>query len=230
MGVLGDCCGRAPPGEALAAQLTHDTRPVEGRHPVTITLPSSDISLEEIAQYAEKALAVDCWSLHTIPGLLQTEQYARALHASFLPPRSQDETDKTIEALLQQQSVLTAGSGPELTFILDESVLRRIVGGRYVMDRQLEHVWRCARLPRVTLQVAPLNMRHHPGLRRSSMVIRTKAQRMVLTEDHDGTATAVTDDQTVAAFDQHFTILRSYALTPEQSLNLIADIHEKLDE
>jgi Domain of unknown function (DUF5753) len=196
----------------------------------TSTRESADtIPHDWLREFTEKAFAVQYWALHTLPEMLQTEAYARALHACLLPAPGEQEIGKRIAVMREQQALLTAESGPQMTFIVDESVLRRIVGGRHVMSMQLEHVWKCARLPRVTLQVAPLNVPHHPGLHRSATVIETRADRMVFLEDHDGTATPVTDAQRVSALAQHITLLRSYALTPEQSLDLIADIHEKQD-
>jgi Domain of unknown function (DUF5753) len=90
----------------------------------------------------------------------------------------------------------------------------------------LEHLLHVVRLrlPRVTLQVAPLHAPRRPGLHRSATLIETQADRVVYLEDHDGTATAVTDAQSVSTLAQHFAAIRSFALTPELSVDLIMDI------
>jgi Domain of unknown function (DUF5753) len=189
------------------------------------------VAHDRLAEFTEEADAVHYWALHTIPDLLQTEDYARALHTSLLPAPPRGETDKHIAVLRERQALLTAESaesGPQMTFLLDESVLRRVVGGHAVMDRQVDHLLHLVRLglPHLTLQVAPLNTPHHPGLHRSATLIETEADRTAYLEDHDGTATAVTDPQAVSTIAQHFATIRSFALTPQQSVDLLMNLPE----
>jgi Domain of unknown function (DUF5753) len=164
--------------------------------------------------------------------LLQTEEYARTLRGCAIPSVHRDEIEKAVAVLREQQGVLTADPAPQLAFVLDESVLRRFVSvgdGYRVMRDQLRHlVTDCSGLPHLTLQVAPLNTPRLPGLTRSATLVETPTERLAFLEDQDGTATLVATPDATAAVAQHFGVLRSHALTPRQSLDLIKDIYEEL--
>lgn len=109
-----------------------------------------------------------------VPGLLQTEAYARALVQ--IPgkgkPRNEDEIDKRVRLRLERQSVLRRESNPlALDVILSEPVLRRPLGGHAVMADQLRHINDVGKLPNVTVRVAPLSPDPHLGLDTGPFVI-----------------------------------------------------------
>src|SRR5262249_14551798 len=98
-----------------------------------------------------------------MPGLLQTEEYTRAvLNLHEIPA---DKADLYVASRRERQELLDREDPPEFFFIIDESVLLRSIGGKSVMQRQLQHLLRLARYPRVTIQVLPFSIGVHPGLR-----------------------------------------------------------------
>jgi transcriptional regulator with XRE-family HTH domain len=104
-----------------------------------------------------------------LPGLLQTEDYARAITAKILLRGADtDEVRARIEVrMARQRSLLERMDGaapPELIVALDEAVLRRPVGGVAVMRRQLDHLLDMAVRPSITVVVVPLRLEGHPGL------------------------------------------------------------------
>ena len=99
-----------------------------------------------------------------IPGLLQTEDYARAVIVGGLPMASHTEVEQRVEARLERQALLTSDTSLELWAIVDEAAIRRIVGGHEIMQAQLKHVLLVAQAPNVTFQMIPYDKGAHPGM------------------------------------------------------------------
>ena len=101
-----------------------------------------------------------------VPGLLQTVDYARAIHEGALPRLSPETIDQRLEVRRNRQAILTRAEPPAPQFraIIDEAVLHRIVGGASVMSAQLDHVIKLSRLPNVTVQVLGYEAGAHPAL------------------------------------------------------------------
>ncbi|HEY0359809.1 MAG TPA: helix-turn-helix transcriptional regulator, partial [Mycobacteriales bacterium] len=99
-----------------------------------------------------------------IPGLLQTEDYARAVTDGILCDAAPDLTRQRVEVRLTRQRLLTQESPPQLWTVIDEAALHRVVGGPGVMRAQLEALAERATLPNVTVQVVPFEAGAHPGM------------------------------------------------------------------
>jgi hypothetical protein len=99
-----------------------------------------------------------------VPGLLQTEDYARGvLRSGAIGQTSPDEIERHVALRLQRQQLLTRDDAPRLWVVMDETVLRRRVGGPEVMRAQLDRLLEATKLPNVTLQVVPFANGPHPG-------------------------------------------------------------------
>ncbi|MET7718934.1 helix-turn-helix transcriptional regulator [Streptomyces sp. NPDC005407] len=100
-----------------------------------------------------------------IPGLFQTEEYIRALAAGTAQGASLERLDRLVEARLARQELLEGDEGPQRLFmILDESVIRRQVGGPKVMRAQMERLAELAAHPRITIQILPFSVGAHQGI------------------------------------------------------------------
>ncbi|WP_037766351.1 helix-turn-helix domain-containing protein [Streptomyces sp. 142MFCol3.1] len=99
-----------------------------------------------------------------VPGLLQTEEYARAVMGAYNRGASEELVDRYIEGRLARQEMLLGDEGPELFFVIDESVVRRRVGSRGVMRAQLEQLAELATRPRITVEILPFSIGAHPGI------------------------------------------------------------------
>ncbi|MER6607454.1 helix-turn-helix transcriptional regulator [Streptomyces sp. NPDC000927] len=99
-----------------------------------------------------------------IPGLAQTERYARAVIRGVLPTASQKEVDQRVQARIERQAVLTKPNPLQLWAIMDEAAVRRMVGGPAVMREQAQHLIRLAEEPNVTLQLIPFGTGAHAGM------------------------------------------------------------------
>jgi transcriptional regulator with XRE-family HTH domain len=101
---------------------------------------------------------------HFVPGLLQTPEYARGvLTSGAIGQTSPEDIDDHVALRMRRQELLTRPDAPRLWVVMDETVLRRPVGGPEVMRAQIDKLLDAAELPHVTLQVAPFSNGPHPG-------------------------------------------------------------------
>ena len=105
-----------------------------------------------------------------VPGLLQTEDYARAVFGARFGITN-EEIDEQVAARLKRQEILVRDEPPTLWVILDESVLRRPVGGRYVMREQIGRLIEACRRPHVSVQVISSSVGAHRGLWAGAFII-----------------------------------------------------------
>ena len=98
-----------------------------------------------------------------IPGLLQTADYARAMFRGGARELDREEIERRVEVRLSRQQVLTGEDRPRLWVVIDEAVIRRIVGGPATMRLQLQHLIEAAEQGKTTLQVVPFSAGAHAG-------------------------------------------------------------------
>ncbi|MET9364391.1 helix-turn-helix transcriptional regulator [Streptomyces sp. NPDC006632] len=101
---------------------------------------------------------------HFVPGLLQTEEYARhVMRSGALGATNDADIDRHVALRMERQSLLTREDAPRLWVVMDETVLRRPVGTPQVMRDQIDRLLEASTLPNVTVQVAEFASGHHPG-------------------------------------------------------------------
>jgi hypothetical protein len=171
------------------------------------------------------ARAVRTWELGYVPGLLQTEGYARAvLSSSGL--RSADEVERLVKVRSQRQQRLVEAPEPlELWAVMDHVGLLRPVGGRTVMREQLKYLAEASAQPNVTLQIYPLEKDAHPGMKGAFTLLDFGATDPLIgyVDSHAGNLFMEKDRQT-RALAHTFDRLRAGALDPEESAALLNDL------
>jgi transcriptional regulator with XRE-family HTH domain len=156
-----------------------------------------------------------------VPGLLQTEEYARALFTAHCPPLPDEMIEQHIEARISRQRVLTKTPPVDLSFIIGESVLLNAVGGRDVMRTQLDHLLQAGAQRNVEIQVMPAATGFHPGLNGPMVLLETLEHRQVGYFESQGIGLVVTDPGKVSTFGLRYGKLRSQALNADESVRLI---------
>lgn len=111
-----------------------------------------------------EATSIEVYQTGTVPGLLQTAEYARAMLLVEVPPFSEQELEQRLQARLTRQAHLLRSQGPRYHAILDESILHRQVGGPLVMRSQLQQIIQSTQLHNVTIQVIPFDIGAHPAM------------------------------------------------------------------
>lgn len=106
----------------------------------------------------ESASQIQIYELQFVPGLLQTEEYARAIAIHGRPEFTPEDMERRITLRMQRQKVLSSIKAPKLWAVIDESVLHRPIGGRQVARAQIEHLLELAKLPHITVQIVPYRL------------------------------------------------------------------------
>lgn len=156
-----------------------------------------------------------------IPGLLQTEAYARAVFAGHCPPLAEEIIDQHTEARLSRQKLLERVPLAELTFIIGEQALRNPVAEEEVMRGQRQRLLRVGRLRNVEIQVMPANSGFHAGLNGPFVVLETQDHQHLGYVESQEVGCVVSEPAEVSAFGMRYGKLRSQALNSVESARLI---------
>ncbi|MGV9328291.1 helix-turn-helix domain-containing protein [Streptosporangium sandarakinum] len=109
----------------------------------------------------ESASGIRNYEVQFVPGLLQSEDYARAVILLGFPAASEEELERRVRLRMARQRVLRGPEPPHLWAVLDEAVLRRPLGGAEVMRGQIDHILAALELPNVTVQIVPFSVGGH---------------------------------------------------------------------
>lgn len=167
-----------------------------------------------------------------VPGLLQTADYARAIHEAAVPEVSTPELtpdiiDQRVEARIRRQAVLTKQDPLIFSSVMDEAVLHRLVGGPSVMMAQLKQLTDMAELGNVTLQVIPYSRGAHPALESTFYILDFNAAvpSVVYVEGLVGWI-YLERAEDIRRYRRVYDYLARIALPPEESVKLISEIRK----
>ncbi|MFD0972432.1 helix-turn-helix domain-containing protein [Plantactinospora endophytica] len=185
------------------------------------------IWLREWIVLEREAAALRWYEQSFIPGIFQTEAYARAtlgVGKLFTP----DEIDKRVASRMERQSILSREKPPSLTVVLDQSVLERTVGrSGKLMAEQLDHLIVCAELPSVQVHVVPSDVGLYPGLAGSFIIATMEDNRQYGHLDHQIGADIIERPSDIANLTRSWEAVRSEALPNRQSLDLIKEVAKR---
>ncbi|MEV6002236.1 helix-turn-helix transcriptional regulator [Streptomyces griseomycini] len=159
-----------------------------------------------------------------LPGLMQTEAYARELHTTGAHLAAED-IDRAVRVRLERQEMLARPDSPEAWFIVNEGAVRNVIGDRELMREQLERVLDSAALPNVTLQVLPFDSGTYPATGSFTMLGFPAPEDPDLVY-RDGITDAVylEGEHHVREYTRAFDGLRAAALSPQRSAQLIKSV------
>ncbi|MFD2120604.1 helix-turn-helix domain-containing protein [Streptomyces cirratus] len=168
-----------------------------------------------------KAVSLWVYSTHVLHGLLQTEAYARQVFVDHWPPVAAEEIENRLTARLDRQALLYRDPPPVLCFVLEETFLRRKVGGDLIWREQLHHLLECGRLPHVSIQLIPLECEEALGSEGSMTVAETSQHRMLGYVEGQGQSWVISDRAVVSEMVQRHANIRGMALSPKDSARRI---------
>jgi transcriptional regulator with XRE-family HTH domain len=174
----------------------------------------------------ESASLIRAYEPQVVPGLLQTEGYIRAITAASFPAATEDFTERAVALRLARQQLLGRLDPPEYRVVLDETVLRRTIGGHKVMRAQLEHLIQAAGQPQVTIQVIPFAAGWHPALYGMFNIFRFPAAQLpdiVYTEALTGAYYLDKPDES-ARYTEALDRLCAQAASPEHTITILGEI------
>ncbi|MDK1472450.1 helix-turn-helix transcriptional regulator [Streptomyces sp. 549] len=184
-----------------------------------------------LPQWAERYVRLEseaveiCKSSAVVPGLLQTEGYARAM-LNTGRPGCEEVLQARVATRLGRQNVLDRTEAPVLWCIIDESVVRRPVGGREEMRSQLAHLVQAAARPRVVLQVLPFDQGEYAAMDGALTVLTLSDGRRVAYLEGHNSGVLVENQARVSELALTYDLLRAQALPPDRSVAMIREAME----
>ncbi|GAA4094827.1 Scr1 family TA system antitoxin-like transcriptional regulator [Streptomyces sp. NPDC048491] len=182
--------------------------------------------------FERRAVSISEYQPMAVPGLLQTEAYARVLLSMGRLGRigHADALDVQLEARLKRQEIINRTQPPALWFIVEESLLRRPVGGPLVMAEQLGHMVTMSEHPAVNLQVLPESIGAHPALGGALTVLALPERANVAYLEGSSSGQLFEEAQAVARYGLIYDHLQAHALTPRESVALLRLAQEDMIE
>ncbi|MEU9465344.1 helix-turn-helix transcriptional regulator [Streptomyces avermitilis] len=178
----------------------------------------------DAARLEAEAVELHVYANHAIPGLLQTEEYARAVFAMRRPLLDEETVEQRVVARLTRQEIFSRMPLPTISFVIEETVLHRPLGGRGVMRGQLEQLLLHGHRRNVEIQVMPTEREEHGGLAGPFTLIETLEGRRIAYVEAHKTSRLYTERTSVREVEEQYGILRAQALTPRESLSLIEQL------
>ncbi|MGW7359315.1 helix-turn-helix domain-containing protein [Streptomyces sp. NPDC054802] len=177
--------------------------------------------VRDLAKLEADAVEMGAYASVTVHGLLQTEEYARALYGERRPAFTEEQVERFVAARMSRQSVFERQPAPLLTFVQEEGTLGRPTGGRMVLRRQLERLLELSALRHVEIQVMPTDTEEHAGLDGSHRVLKLKDGTTVGHNEVQLTSRLISDPKEVQILEMRYGLIRAQALTPRLSRTFI---------
>jgi transcriptional regulator with XRE-family HTH domain len=157
-----------------------------------------------------------------VPGLLQIEEYTRAVMKAEQKPKG---LEQAISARMERQKILyrEEPDPPRLWVVLDEGVIRRQVGGSEVMRKQLDHLLNLAECYNVTIQIVPASIGAYPGLEGGFSILSFDEGADIAFAEAAGGGHIIEQQKDVAATVTRFELIRAQAIRVEESIGLIRE-------
>jgi hypothetical protein len=191
----------------------------------------------QFVDYESQASRICVYQALFVPGLLQTDDYARAIAARVIRRSADDESvNARVEIRMGRQrdvfARMNGASALNLVMVLDEAVLLRPVGGNAVMIRQLDRLIEAAALPSVELVVVPLHLDGHPGLGGTFELLEFPNAEIpaVLFVESAACDFVVTNPEITRAYRENLDALRTRGRTGDDAVAAIRDVRRSLGD
>ncbi|WP_171166539.1 helix-turn-helix transcriptional regulator [Streptomyces sp. I05A-00742] len=184
--------------------------------------------LQEFLDAEAEAISLSSYEPLLIPGLLQTEEYTRALISTHWPPVEDDEVELRVARRLKRQEKLAAKPYALFSFIIYEAALRSGVAGREGMKRQLQHLLEAADRPNVSVQILPADRVLSIALTGPLLVVESAEHQQLAYVEGLNTQVLHSNPGTVSSFVQCLGRLRMQALSAEESAHFIRKLADEL--
>ncbi|WP_327329922.1 MULTISPECIES: helix-turn-helix transcriptional regulator [unclassified Streptomyces] len=173
------------------------------------------------ARLEREAVSLCTYECRLVPGLLQSEAYARAVFDNSIPLLTDEQAEAQLTARMERQAMLRERPTVPFSFIVEESVLRRRLGGEQVQANMLDHVLELTAPRNVTFQVVPLELPFHGCLDGPMRILETPEGRRLGYSEGQQNGRLISDPKEMSLLCQRYDTLRSQALNPKDSKDLL---------
>lgn len=178
----------------------------------------------DAARLEAEAHELSLYAVQAVPGLLQTEEYTRALLAMRRPLLDEDTIEQRVAARLSRQGIFSRWPAPLVSFVIEEAVLRRPFGGTAVLRGVLENILLTGHKRNVEIQVMPNDREDNAGVDGPFTLITLRKGDQIAYLEVQGRSILVTDRDEVRSISARYGIIRSQALTPRESLGFVEKV------
>jgi transcriptional regulator with XRE-family HTH domain len=174
----------------------------------------------------ESASLIRAYEPQVVPGLLQTEGYVRAITAASFPSEQEPDAERRVALRLARQDLLRRPAPPEYWVVLEETVLRRPIGGPDVMRGQVEYLIECAARPNITIQVLPFAAGWHPAMYGMFNLFRFPDDAIPDVVYSEGLTSAyyLNKPEETAKYTEALDRMATMAATPDQSISILREV------
>ncbi|CAM5532690.1 DNA-binding protein OS=Streptomyces glaucescens OX=1907 GN=SGLAU_11090 PE=4 SV=1 [Streptomyces glaucescens] len=180
------------------------------------------------ARLEHVAITLYTYECRLIPGLLQTEAYARTLFTNQLPPLDDEQVEVQWAARAERQQLLRERPNTAFAFLLEEHLFRRRTGGVEVTRGLIDHVQKIAGLRNVEIQVMPTERETHAGLDGPMQLLETPENKWFGYCEGQRGGLLISDPKEVSVLQRRYASMRSQALPPEDSMSLLQRMRGEL--
>jgi len=179
-----------------------------------------------------EAKRINSYEACIVPGLFQTEQYARAVLRGMAPRMDDRVLEERVTARMTRQELLRTADPPYLWSLIDESALRRAVGGGSVMREQLSKILEVAATPNVTMQIVPFDAGAHPGIDNTFTLLEfdSPVQPPVAYVENLAGTFYLERESEIMRYREALEHLRACALSPANSVKCVQEVRKALEE
>lgn len=173
------------------------------------------------AALEQEANTLFTYECRLIPGLLQTEAYARTLFVNQLPPLGDEQIEAQLVARLERQKLLTERPNTAYSFILEEHLLLRQMGGRSVTQELVAHILDVGESRNIKVQIMPLVRESHAGLDGPIRLLETSDSSWFAYSEGQESGQFISEPKVVNMLQLRYATMRSQALSMEASVSLL---------
>lgn len=211
-----------PERERILDLARHATEP----NWLTAGVPGMSPGLAGVLDCERTASTITDWSPLVLPGLLHTSDYARALLSAGLPA---NEAEPRVMMRMARRDVLIRSQPANMIALIHERALDEVMGSPTVQVDQLRHVLTMAERPNVTVQVVQSGQGWHPGMAGPFILFDFPGSPSIVHIEHHRSSAFLYDEADVQDYKAAAEAIRSVAMSPEESLELIAGTITKLE-
>ncbi len=212
----------------LTSQLVALARAARERSWWSVYRDIASPGLLQLIGYEAASFVIRNFETLLVPGLLQTEDYAHAVLRSMQEEATAERINTWVEIRMRRQEQLDRDDPPLLFFILDEAAVRRLIGGKDVMRRQLHYLVEMADKPNVTIEIVPFSTGAHPGLKGPFVIIEFPDPGdddvLFLEARGDFIRGGISEEGEASAHRETFEQLRRLSLSPDDSVAYLAKL------
>lgn len=192
-----------------------------------------DVLPDDYVGFEAEATVISSFESLYVPGLLQTEEYVRAIVRAGRSTADQDETDRVVAARLARKALLSRDVPPSIWIVLDEAAVRRMVGGPQVMRAQLARLIEACELPTVEIQIIPFTSGAHAAMGGAFTLLSYADPTLdpaVVYLSNDMSTALLEEERHVERYKLMYDHLRAKALDPDQTVDFLSNVAAAIPE